>query len=249
MGATGTQRGLGSEAPAAAAAVDAEGVVQPAPAEPTRAQKLLEGLVGACRAALAGGGLPATGGHRPQLMVTIGYADLAKAAGGTGRAVFGGPVGAGTVRRIACDADLIPIVLGGRGEVLDAGRAQRLFTPAMRRALVARDAGCAFPGCTIPAPWTEAHHITWWEHGGTTSTDNGCLLCSFHHHLIHRGHWQIQSRGGIPWFIPPPWTDPEQKPLRNRYRQAFIGSAGVCFSSEDAHDGQSPLAPDDSRLP
>jgi len=93
----------------------------------------------------------------------------------------------------------------------------------MRRALTARDGGCAFPGCTIPAPWTEAHHITWWENGGATSIDNGCLLCSFHHHLVHRGHWQIQARGGIPWFIPPPWTDPEQKPLRNRYRQA--GSA------------------------
>jgi hypothetical protein len=204
----------------AADTVDAGGTVRPAPAGPTRAQKLLDGLVGACRAALASGGLPASGGHRPQVMVTIGYEDLAGKAGGTGRAVFGGPVSAATVRRIACDADLIPVVLGGRGEVLDAGRARRLFTPAMRRALTARDGGCAFPGCTIPAPWTEAHHLTRWQDGGLTSVDNGTLLCSFHHHLIHQGHWQVSLRGGVPWFIPPAWTDPEQKPLRNRYRQA-----------------------------
>ncbi|MCG2620896.1 HNH endonuclease [Arthrobacter sp. I2-34] len=212
----------GNEDAGQAAAMDSDGVVQPAPAEPTRAQKLLAGLVDACRMALAADKLPATGGHRPQVMVTIDYEELKKQVGGTGQAVFGGLTSAGTVRRIACDADLIPVVLGGRGEVLDVGRAQRLFTPAMRRALVARDGGCAFPGCTIPAPWTEAHHIIWWEHGGTTSTDNGCLLCSFHHHLIHQGHWQVESRGGIPWFIPPPWTDPERKPLRNRYRQACV---------------------------
>ncbi|UKA55865.1 HNH endonuclease [Arthrobacter sp. FW305-BF8] len=51
---------------------------------------------------------------------------------------------------------------------------------------MARDQGCAFPGCTIPAAWCEAHHITYWSRGGTTSTGNGVLLCSHHHHLIHK---------------------------------------------------------------
>ncbi|MCW2133357.1 hypothetical protein B0G38_002533, partial [Arthrobacter sp. VKM Ac-2550] len=123
--------------------------------------------------------------------------------------------------KIACDADLIPLVLGGKGEILDIGRAQRLFTPAQRRALVARDKGCAFPDCTMPAPWTEAHHIQFWEkHNGPTSVHNGCLLCSYHHHLLHDENRRIEVRDGIPWFIPPRYIDPDQKPRRNRYRLA-----------------------------
>ncbi|NKX52343.1 DUF222 domain-containing protein, partial [Arthrobacter deserti] len=194
------------------------------PAEPTRAQKLLNGLVGACRIALSTDKLPAARGHRPQVMVSINYEDLSGQLGGTGQAFFGGLLSARTVRKIACDADLIPMVLGGKGEVLDVGRAQRLFTPAMRRALVARDGGCAFPGCSIPPNWCEAHHIRFWNRDlGPTSVANGVLLCAFHHHLIHEGGWTAESRDGIPWFIPPAYIDPEQKPLRNRYRQA--GSA------------------------
>ena len=131
--------------------------------------------------------------------------------------LFTGPVTASTVRKIACDADIIPVLLGGEGRVLDIGRASRVFPPHIRKALTARDQGCAFPGCTIPAPWCEAHHITYWSHGGTTGTDNGTLLCSHHHHLIHKEHWTIQIKTGIPWFIPPPHIDPRQHPRRNHY--------------------------------
>ena len=88
----------------------------------------------------------------------------------------------GTIRKIACDADIIPVVLGGEGQVLDIGRASRIFPPHIRKAITARDRGCAFPQCTIPAPWCEAHHITYWSRGGTTGTGNGTLLCSHHHH-------------------------------------------------------------------
>ena len=152
-------------------------------------------------------------------MVTIDYQDLVKQIGTSGRAVFTGLITPRTVRKMACDADLIPIVFGGKGEVLDIGRAQRLFTPAQRRALVARDKGCAFPGCTMPAHWTEAHHIRYWKkHKGRTSVANGVLLCSFHHHLIHAEDWIIESIDGIPWFIPPAYIDPSQVPRRNRYR-------------------------------
>ncbi len=104
----------------------------------------------------------------------------------TGSLLFTGPVTAGTVRKIACDADIIPVLLGGEGRILDIGRASRLFPPHLRKALIARDQGCAFPGCTIPAPWCEAHHITYWSRGGTSGTDNGALLCSHHHHVIHK---------------------------------------------------------------
>ena len=136
---------------------------------------------------------------------------------GTGTLLFTGPVTAGTIRKIACDADIIPAVLGGEGQVLDIGRASRVFPPHIRKAITARDRGCAFPQCTIPAPWCEAHHITYWSRGGTTGTGNGTLLCSHHHHVIHKEHWSIQMRTGIPWFIPPPHLDPARTPRRNTY--------------------------------
>ncbi len=207
----------------------------------SRPQRLLDGLVGACKAALATGGLPAAGGLRPQVMATIDYRDLltrlqdshGATAGAprlgprsphstgapqqTGSMLFTGPATAGTIRKIACDADIIPVVLGGKGQVLDIGRASRVFPPHIRKAITARDRGCAFPQCTIPAPWCEAHHITYWSRGGTTGTGNGTLLCSHHHHVIHKEHWNIQMRTGIPWFIPPPHLDPAQTPRRNRY--------------------------------
>ncbi|WP_253190797.1 HNH endonuclease signature motif containing protein, partial [Arthrobacter sp. SRS-W-1-2016] len=195
----------------------------------SRAQKLLDGLVGACRLALATGSLPATGGHRPQILATIDQRDLFPQAsrqdratgsfGATGSFTFTGPVPAGTLRKIACDADIIPVVLGGEGQVLDIGRASRVFPPHIRKAITARDKGCAFPGCTMPAPWCEAHHIEYWSRGGVTSTANGTLLCGHHHHLIHKEDWHIQVRNGIPWFIPPPHTDPQRKPRRNHYFQ------------------------------
>jgi hypothetical protein len=201
----------------------------------SRPQKLLDGLVGACKAALATGDLPAAGGLRPQVMVTIDCRDLFKRFGGvegtatgrepaecrtpaqTGRLLFTGPVTASTVRKIACDADIIPVLLGGEGRILDVGRASRIFPPHIRKAITARDQGCAFPQCTIPAPWCEAHHISYWSRGGSTAAANGTLLCSHHHHLIHKEQWTIQSRSGVPWFIPPPHVDPRQMPRRNRY--------------------------------
>ncbi|MDP9983155.1 hypothetical protein J2W14_002568 [Pseudarthrobacter oxydans] len=221
----------------------------------SRPQKLLDGLVGAAKVALAAGTLPAAGGLRPQVMVTIDYRDLLTrlvhgdgtsdgptdgdvqgTAGGpfrpgatpehTGNLLFTGPVTASTVRKIACDADIIPVLLGTEGRILDIGRTSRVFPPHIRKALTARDQGCAFPGCTIPAPWCEAHHIDYWSRGGTTGTEKGVLLCSHHHHVIHKEHWTIQVRTGIPWFIPPPHLDPRQKPRRNYYfRPADLGTA------------------------
>lgn len=136
---------------------------------------------------------------------------------GTGNFAFTGPVAAETLRKIACDAEIIPALLGTDGEILDLGRKTRLFTAAQRLALIARDQGCTFPNCTIPAPWCEAHHVTYWSHGGPTNLDNGALLCAHHHHLIHKEQWTIAIRHGTPWFTPPPHIDPHQKPQQNHY--------------------------------
>ena len=89
------------------------------------------------------------------------------------------------MRRLACDADLIPAVLGTRSELLDVGRRKRLVTPAIRLAAWLRDTGCTYPGCTVPAQWCDAHHgVPWWQNGETALT-NTALLCGRHHTLVH----------------------------------------------------------------
>jgi hypothetical protein len=183
----------------------------------TRPQKQLDALVGACQVALGADKLPASGGQRPQVLVTIDYRDLLDRLGRAGRTPFAGSIPANAVRRIACDAEIIPVVLAGNGRILDLGRSQRFFPAPLRQAMIARDRGCAFPDCTMPSTWTEAHHITWWENGGRTRTDDGCMLCVFHHHLVHQGDWQIIVGNGIPWFVPPATVDPDRTPIRNHH--------------------------------
>ncbi|WAP51727.1 DUF222 domain-containing protein [Arthrobacter sp. ATA002] len=217
----------------------------------SRPQRLLGGLIDAAKAALAAGGVPAAGGLRPQVMVTIDSASLLQSfdfssilkpmngpeplpnvTAGSGNFAFSGPVPAATVRKLACDADLLPVMLSGEGRILDIGRAQRLFPPHLRKALHARDGGCAFPGCTIPGPWTEAHHIRYWNHGGHTSTDNGVLLCSHHHHEVHKENWCIKVQSGVPWFVPPAYVDPDRIPLRNTFFRAGLRPGSVRHASE-----------------
>ena len=132
------------------------------------------------------------------------------------------PVSAEALRRAAVDAEVIPVVLGGKGEVLDLGRAMRLFTPAQRLALVERDGGCAW--CHAPPSWCAAHHIEWWSRDdGPTDLSNGVLLCTRCHQRVHDDGWTVEVRehpgstdglnlGAAVWFIPPRTVDPNQVP-------------------------------------
>jgi len=94
-------------------------------------------------------------------------------------------LGPATIRQLACDADIIPVVLGSQGEVLDLGRAERLFSKAQRRALWHRDGGCTYPGCDVPAGWCQAHHLVHWVDGGPSDLDHAALLCQRHHTQVH----------------------------------------------------------------
>lgn len=119
------------------------------------------------------------------------------------------------VRRLAADLQVIPCVLGGDSDILDWGRARRLFSPAQKLALAERDGGCAF--CGAPPAWTHGHHIAWWNRdAGPTDLDNGVLLCTGCHHRIHSDGWEIRVDGvGVTarvWFIPPPWIDADRTP-------------------------------------
>ena len=118
-----------------------------------------------------------------------------------------------TARRLGCDAWLVAGILDTDGSVLDIGRMSRTVPRPMRRALMARDGGCAFPGCGRPPRWCHGHHIWHWALGGPTALDNLVLLCGHHHRLIHHDGWQVRlDHRGLPEFTPPPWVDPSQVP-------------------------------------
>jgi uncharacterized protein DUF222/HNH endonuclease len=158
--------------------------------------------------------LPEHGGEPVTLTLTMPYADLATA---TGVATLDTheSVPAKLVRRLACNAGVIPVVLGGRSEQMDIGRKTRTFPTAIRRLLVARDGGCTFPGCDRPPKHCDAHHIRHWANGGPTSIDNATLLCRHHHTLIHQSEWEVKLHNGTPTFTPPTWLDPTRTPRTN----------------------------------
>jgi hypothetical protein len=95
------------------------------------------------------------------------------------------------------------------------GTAHRIFTEGQRLAMIARDKGCSFPGCTTGPAWCQANHITEWQYGRTTSIDDGALLCGFHHREFENLGWRCLIIDGIPHYQPPFWLDHEQTPIRN----------------------------------
>ncbi|HZN20175.1 MAG TPA: DUF222 domain-containing protein, partial [Micromonosporaceae bacterium] len=152
-----------------------------------------------------------------QVVVTVDY-DLLTRQLGPGLLDTGQNLSPQTVRRLACDARVLPAVLDGAGQPLDLGRQRRLVTGALRRALVLRDGGCAFPGCDRPARWCQGHHVQSWADGGPTRLSNIALICTFHHRLLHHGGWSVHiAPDGRPEFTPPTWVDPAQRPRRNHY--------------------------------
>jgi hypothetical protein len=151
------------------------------PAERRRAEALVE----VCRrAAAAGGAAPAT--TKAQIVVTIDHDTLANAVRGAGQTLDRQVLSPQSVRKLACDASIIPMVLGSRGQPLDVGRTKRLVTPALLAALWARDKGCTYPGCGRPPQWSDAHHVRHWADGGPTCLTNLTLLCGYHHTYVHQ---------------------------------------------------------------
>ncbi|MEI8408369.1 MULTISPECIES: HNH endonuclease signature motif containing protein [unclassified Kribbella] len=156
-------------------------------------------------AAGTGTAVPGHGDIKPHITVTIDLEDL-RTAGGTGDLVHGDSLSAAAVRRLACDAGVIPMVLGSNSEPLDVGTEQRFVTRAMRQALNARDKGCII--CGAPPAMCEAHHIIHWADGGATALDNLALLCKRDHIEVHHGHYTVQILNGRPTVTRPTWADP-----------------------------------------
>jgi hypothetical protein len=119
---------------------------------------------------------------------------------GSGITLSGDVLSPGVVRRMACDAEIIPMVLGGDSEPLDVGRGERLYTRAQRLALIARDRECTWTGCTVPGSWCDAHHTVHWSRGGHTTVESGALLCRRHHTEVHdRDLTATVTGSGVTW--------------------------------------------------
>ncbi|SDL65061.1 HNH endonuclease signature motif containing protein [Tessaracoccus oleiagri] len=176
--------------------------------------------------AAASGDVPAQGGDRPHVQITMPLSMLTDGLGAAGVFGFGGEtVSAGEARRMACDAGLIPLVLGSASQPLDVGREYRLVPKALRTALTHRDQGCVFPHCTARPAACEAHHIQPWWAGGDTSLQNLVLLCAHHHRLVEpdperapEWQWQItiDEATGRPIFVLPKHVDPARRPRQHR---------------------------------
>ncbi|WP_299926018.1 HNH endonuclease signature motif containing protein [uncultured Nocardioides sp.] len=145
--------------------------------------------------------LPIHGGSATTVVVTIPLAALQAELAGAGIVgaglvpgddLAGDRISASQARRLACTANIVPAVLGGRSVPLDLGRSRRLFTPTQRLAMAVRDQTCRADGCDVPANWCEAHHLRPWEHGGRTDIDDGALLCSHHHHRVHDAGYLVE---------------------------------------------------------
>jgi hypothetical protein len=151
----------------------------------------------------------------PTVAVTVQETDLENRAA-AGCLAFGGIPSPAALRRMCCDANVIPVVLNGAGRPIDIGHSKRSIPSWIRRAVQVRDRGCAHPGCDRPPSWVECHHIVEWFRGGPTSVDNCVLLCRVHHREIHSTEWIVRTASdGIPEFVPPVWIDPEQRPRRH----------------------------------
>jgi hypothetical protein len=129
--------------------------------------------------------LPDHGGDSTTVVVTISEDQLRDSLGAAGLGLDAERLSVGEARRLACEAQILPVVLGGTSEPLDLGRTRRLFTPAQRKAIRLRDARCRAEGCDIEAAWTEIHHRDAWSTGGPTDVSNGTCLCGHHHRRIH----------------------------------------------------------------
>ncbi|MDI2029503.1 DUF222 domain-containing protein [Saccharopolyspora sp. TS4A08] len=184
----------------------------------TPAQRHADGLATLVDLALGSENMPRVGGQRVQVQVTVGYDDLVRSldphAEGVAPGSFadGTPITADAVRRMACDAGILPVVLGGDGVALDYGREERTAPPQLRAALFRRDGICAFPGCEHPPGTSQAHHIVEWFHGGETTLSNMVMLCAFHHRVVHNDRWTITVDEGRTAFTPPHRVDPHREP-------------------------------------
>ncbi len=171
----------------------------------TPAQRRADALVELARRNLDAGTLETNHGQRPHLTVTVPAATLMGTPGAPGAELaWAGVVSGETARRLACDASITSIHVDAQGAPLDLGSTAPVIPVRVWRALVLRDRGCRFPGCDVPASWTDGHHIEHRAHGGRTAVGNLALLCRRHHRKVHEGGWRIVRNRHAGFDVLPP---------------------------------------------
>jgi len=187
----------------------------------TAAQRRHDALLDLAGRVARSGTLPATGGAPVTVLVTCTVDDLIRARG-VALTDRGCPWPLRDLLASTPEAEVVPVLFGDNGRLLNLGRTQRLASAAQRRALAARDGGCSFPQCDKPPAWTQAHHIEPWTPAdpasppGPTDVDNLTLVCGYHHRHFESAGWRVRASEGVVEWIPPPWLDPAQRPRRNR---------------------------------
>ena len=163
----------------------------------TAAQRRHDALGAVAQHYLAHAELPAVLGERPRVVVTVDAASLRVPSSDAvpeqrWPTLDGGlPLPPETARRLACDAQLLPVAFDRDTGAMELGRTTRVWSQAIRRAAWLRDGGrCAFPKCRRPP--ADLHHVVWWSRGGRTDLDNAAWLCNFHHWLVHEGGWSLR---------------------------------------------------------
>ena len=155
------------------------------------------------------GEAPALSPHRHEVVVHVDADVLARGEAGRCETEHHGTLAAETVRRLCCDGAIVATVDGPKGEPLSVGRRTRSISPALRRALMSRDRGCRFPGCSATHR-LHGHHVRHWAEGGETALDNLVLLCPVHHRLVHEGGFDVRRLDdGVLRF-----TDPKGNAVR-----------------------------------
>ncbi|MEP6853218.1 MAG: DUF222 domain-containing protein [bacterium] len=230
----------------------------------TAGQRRHDGLHDAGMRLLRSDRLPESGGCPVTVLLTVDQRELGehqatagdgprRSTGWLARSAHGGLLSRSAFLRLAGEARLVPVALDGNGAATASGDQPRLATGAQRRVLAARDGGCSFPGCSVPPAWCQAHHVAAWHEGGPTTVANLTLLCGHHHRSFEAAGWTCDMRDGVPWWRPPRWVDPEQRPRRNvahhpplRFSIPSAGtsdpelgdpSSGTAAPDDGVHDG------------
>ncbi|WP_158252867.1 HNH endonuclease signature motif containing protein [Cryobacterium sp. N21] len=186
----------------------------PCPQQPDDTRSRSEKQAGILRAVFEAAarhpGTPTMGAAAPTVLVHININDLLDGRGAGWIDGIDGPLTPGQVDELICAGGYQPVLFGHTGTILHLGTSNRCFSASQRRALAARDGGCAIPGCTVPPHLAQAHHVVPWQKGGLTDIDNAVLLCNASHSSIDTSGWDIDMRDGRPWVRGPLLFDPTQ---------------------------------------
>ncbi len=206
-------KGEGPDAPAGPHFVDAEEVdpYQPSADARSAAQRHHDALATIVTVAARAGELPTIGGAAPTLVVSVDAADLAAGRGQAHIDGCGEPVSLDVARQVACVGAVQRVTTDAGGRILAIHISDRVFAAHQRRAISLRDGGCIIPGCHVRAAWCEIHHVTEHAAGGPTHTDNGVLLCWYHHRTLGTSGWKVRMRRGVPEVRGPSWWDDAQR--------------------------------------